>query len=246
METNPVFETQSPELDKIAAALTIAQAKLSPAIKGSTNPHFRSKYADLQAVWEVARPVLAENKLSIVQTFNESNGETVTIVTTLLHISGQYLRSALTLKPTKPDPQGIGSAITYGRRYSLSAMLGIVADEDDDGNAASQKPEGNQSSQPRQATPPTVKNWKDVIIHFGKNENKMLGELPKNVLAWYQNEWWPKPFNGQTNPKDEFLRAALDASIVATAPKATPADEKGAEPKETTKEAKPESDEIPF
>jgi hypothetical protein len=133
------MSTHSDKIDELAKALTAAQAKLKPAVKDAVNPHFRSKYADLGAVTDAARPVLAANGLCYAQTFGDSNGETVTICTTLMHTSGQWIRSALTLKPTKPDPQGIGSAITYGRRYGLAAILGIVADDDDDGNGASRR-----------------------------------------------------------------------------------------------------------
>jgi hypothetical protein len=133
------MEIQSPTINALAEALLTAQGALKPALKDSTNPHFKSKYADLQSVWEAARPALQKSGLSVTQTFANTNGEVVTVVTTLLHKSGEWIRSELTLKPSKPDPQGIGSAITYGRRYGLSAILGIVADEDDDGNAASRR-----------------------------------------------------------------------------------------------------------
>jgi len=129
---------QSTEIAQLAAALVKAQAALKPASKDGTNPHFKSSYATLQSVWDAARAVLTPNGLSVVQAFNESpSGETLNITTTLLHSSGQWMAGTLTLKPTKADPQGMGSAITYGRRYALAAILGIVADEDDDGNAAS-------------------------------------------------------------------------------------------------------------
>ncbi len=128
---------KSDTISSLAAALHKAQAQVEFAKKDAVNPHFNSRYADLWRIWQAAKPVLVANGLSILQTFEKSDGETVTIVTTLLHVSGEWVSSALTLKPTKPDPQGIGSAITYGRRYGLSSILGIVADEDDDGNGAS-------------------------------------------------------------------------------------------------------------
>lgn len=127
----------SDQIDSLAKALHKAQGELEFAKKDAVNPHFNSRYADLWRIWQAAKPVLVNNGLSVIQGFTPSDGETVTIVTTLLHVSGQWMRSSLTLKPTKPDPQGIGSAITYGRRYGLSSILGIVADEDDDGNQAS-------------------------------------------------------------------------------------------------------------
>ena len=94
-------------------------------------------YVDLPGVWEAIRPLLAKNGLSVVQTFT-AWADGPTIVTTLMHKSGQWVSSELFLKPAKSDPQGVGSAITYARRYALAAMVGVVADEDDDGNAASQ------------------------------------------------------------------------------------------------------------
>ena len=126
----------STEIKDLAAAMAKFQAELKPAIKGNTNPYFKSRYADLQACWDCCREALVKNGLSVVQGSRESNGEVVTVDTRLMHASGQWIESSLTMKPAKADPQGIGSAVTYARRYSLSAILGIVADEDDDGNAA--------------------------------------------------------------------------------------------------------------
>ena len=127
----------SENLADLAAALCAVQGELKPAIKQADNPFFKSKYVDLPGVWEAIRPLLSKNGLSVVQTFTAS-ADGPTIVTTLMHKSGQWVSSELFLKPAKSDPQGVGSAITYGRRYALAAMVGVVADEDDDGNAASQ------------------------------------------------------------------------------------------------------------
>ena len=127
----------SENLADLAAALCAVQGELKPAIKQADNPFFKSKYVDLPGVWEAIRPLLAKNGLSVVQTFTAS-ADGPTIVTTLMHKSGQWVSSELYLEPAKSDPQGVGRAITYGRRYALAAMVGVVADEDDDGNAASQ------------------------------------------------------------------------------------------------------------
>ena len=127
----------SENLADLAAALCAVQGELKPAIKQADNPFFKSKYVDLPGVWEAIRPLLAKNGLSVVQTFTASADGPI-IVTTLMHKSGQWVSSELFLTPAKSDPQGVGSAITYGRRYALAAMVGVVADEDDDGNAASQ------------------------------------------------------------------------------------------------------------
>lgn len=132
--------TKSESVKSLAAALNKAQALLKPAVKDRDNPFFKSTYATLQSVWESASPAMAACGLSITQTFSlpspECGGEVI-VETTLLHDSGEWVSSQLALRPVKNDPQAFGSAITYGRRYSLAAILGIVTDDDDDGNDAS-------------------------------------------------------------------------------------------------------------
>lgn len=137
-ETQPIIQSSSqdmsPEIGKLAEALAKAQGAMYPALKDNSNPFFKTKYADLSSVWEAARKPLSEHGLSVVQT-TEGETTSVTVVTLLLHSSGQWIKGKLKMHPTKPDPQGIGSAITYARRYALSAMVG-VAPEDDDAEAA--------------------------------------------------------------------------------------------------------------
>lgn len=128
---------QSETIGKLAEALAKAQGAIKGATKDTKNDFFRSKYADLSSVWDACRSQLAANGLSVIQTMDDSQG--VTVVTTLAHSSGEWIRGRLTMKPVKDDPQGVGSAITYARRYALAAMVG-VAPEDDDGNAASGRP----------------------------------------------------------------------------------------------------------
>lgn len=130
-------------MKQIAEALALAQGQIDAAIKKSDNPAFKSngkaiKYADLTAVWEACRDPLTKNGLSVVQTTDFDAGE-VWLKTILLHKSGETIEGRYPLRPTTQNPQGFGSAITYARRYCLAAMVGIVADVDDDGNAASGK-----------------------------------------------------------------------------------------------------------
>jgi hypothetical protein len=132
---------QSESIKELAAALTLAQAELKPAVKDATNPHLKSKYANLASVWEAVKEPLAKNGLSVVQTFAPSESGTVTVVSTLLHKSGEWIASPLTLPVGQATAQGYGSAITYGRRYGLSALLGVIADDDDDGAQASHPPQ---------------------------------------------------------------------------------------------------------
>ena len=134
---------QSESVKEIAKALRLVQSELKPAPKESENPFFHSSYADLATVSKAVFPVLTKHGLSVSQ-IAEGEGAVTTI---LLHESGEWLKGTLTLKPTKNDPQGMGSAITYARRYALAAVCGL-ATEDDDGNAASkeQKPKPKKTS----------------------------------------------------------------------------------------------------
>lgn len=124
---------RSPEIKNLAAALVKAQAAMEGARKDKSNPHFKSAYADLAAVWDALREPLSSNGLAVVQ-FPRSRANGIEIETTLLHTSGEFMSDVLWL-PAQMTPQGMGSAITYGRRYALMAVAG-VAPVDDDGNAA--------------------------------------------------------------------------------------------------------------
>jgi hypothetical protein len=126
----------SETIDKIAPAFVKAQAACNGAKKSSNNPHFKSKYADLSAVWDACEGALEANKLSILQGLGEVIDGKMQIETMLLHESGQWIKSLASMPLPKADPQGYGSASTYARRYTLAALMGIVQ-EDDDGNAAS-------------------------------------------------------------------------------------------------------------
>jgi len=127
----------SESISALAAALAKAQAVIEGAVKDRANPAFRSKYADLAAVWDAIREPLTKNGLSLVQMPDMVDGQPV-LVTRLLHESGEWLEGTYPLNPVKTDPQGYGSAITYARRYAAMAVCGVCP-EDDDGNAASGK-----------------------------------------------------------------------------------------------------------
>ena len=134
---------QSENINELAGALAKAQGSIKAAAKAKDNPFFKSKYADLPAIWEACRASLSENGIAVIQSpLQHENGE-MYLETTMAHSSGQWMKSVYPIRPTKNDPQGVASAITYARRYSLSAMVGVVADEDDDGNAASQPTAAN-------------------------------------------------------------------------------------------------------
>lgn len=149
------YDLQSPEIKDLAAALAKAQLELRAATKDKENPFFRSKYADLTEVMEACREPLAKNGLAITQGM-AFEGDRVVLVTTLMHMSGQWIRGFYPINPVKNDPQSTGSATTYARRYSLSAMVGIVTEEDDDGEAAQGR--GKQANQGRQANAPKIES----------------------------------------------------------------------------------------
>ena len=129
--------------DNIAQALAAAQMEMGPALKDSLNPHFKSKYADLAAVMAACMPALNKHGIAVVQPMEYvqlSSGETIRVVETqFIHEGGEQIRCPVELLIGKPDMQGLGSAITYARRYGLMQLAGI-APEDDDGNAAANNP----------------------------------------------------------------------------------------------------------
>lgn len=124
----------SEDIAELATALSKAQGEILDASKGAENPYFKSKYADLAAVRSVIREPMAKHGLSLVQLPKTVDGG-VEVQTMLLHSSGQYITSNLFMPAAKNDAHGIGSAITYARRYSIMSIMSL-ATEDDDGNAA--------------------------------------------------------------------------------------------------------------
>jgi hypothetical protein len=137
---------KSNEIDQLFKALSSAQAEMEDPVKGSRNPHFGSNYADLASVLKASRKVLATHGLCVIQlpTY-DANTKAVIISTTVGHVSGQWISEDLPIPVSKPDAQGVGSAITYGRRYAYMAAIGIAPD-DDDGNAAANRGDKAQES----------------------------------------------------------------------------------------------------
>jgi len=117
-------------INELATALCKAQANMGGAVRGSGNPFFKSKYADLSDVMQVVKEPFADNGLSYVQ-FPVSTENSVGVSTRLMHISGQWLEQEFLLPMVKRDPQAGGSCITYARRYGLAAMAGIPQVDDD-------------------------------------------------------------------------------------------------------------------
>lgn len=155
---------QSEQVNELFAALAKAQAEMGHAKKVSENPFFKSNYADLASVVDTCRPHLAKHGLAVIHLPESADGVLVTVRCRLTHASGQWIECGLTVRPVKADPQGIGSAITYARRYTLAAIVG-VATEDDDGNAASGNG-GKESPAPQRAVAPKADKPTDARTAF--------------------------------------------------------------------------------
>lgn len=134
------MQTQSEQINELMGALAKAQGEMTGAIKDSNNPFFKSKYADLNSVWQACREPLSKNGLAIVQTVQQRESGDV-LYTVLGHSSGQWISSTMAIRlkndnKSANEIQQLGSCLTYLRRYSLAALVGVAPDEDDDGNAA--------------------------------------------------------------------------------------------------------------
>lgn len=153
---NPKHMKKSDSIKELATALNKAQAMFKSAVKDSANPFFKSKYADLSSVWEAVREGLQKHGLSVAQTMDFEGAENF-LVTTLMHTSGEWIQGRARLKPVKDSPQDWGSAITYFRRYSLAAILGVVQDDDDANKASVITPAGGPIQVSAPAPKPLVK-----------------------------------------------------------------------------------------
>jgi hypothetical protein len=170
-----------------AEAFLKVQSSIKTAIKDTANGAFKgTKYADLGAVWDAVKNPLHDNGFTIIQSpdFEGGQGGDMWLKTTILHVSGEKMEGRYPLRPTKQDPQGYGSALTYARRYSISAMLGVIADDDDDGNAASAAPKQAQPAAPAQDQDVTdgVTNW----VATQKAAIAKAASLP-TLYAWLEN-----------------------------------------------------------
>lgn len=163
---------KSDSISNLAAALAKAQPKIEGATKDKTNPHFKSKYADLGSVAEAIAGPLAANGLSYVQTSHDRE-HAAAIETLILHTSGEWLGCGVVAVPvSKLDAQGFGSALTYARRYSLSAAFGVVP-EDDDGNQASKAPPRGSAAEVAH----------DAMGSQGPEEQEFLRKISVDVVA---------------------------------------------------------------
>jgi hypothetical protein len=176
----------SVETAKLDEAMAKAQSKVSAAVKDKINPAFRSKYADLASVWDACREALTSNGIFVSQWPIHSEDGRLHIVTRLAH-KGEWIKAHFSLPVGKQDAHGYAGALTYAKRMSLSAAVGVVADDDDDGNAASQRP----SFEPKKAAAPMpatdIESVGDTYIRkFNEAESSEAFEeqVEKARAAW--------------------------------------------------------------
>lgn len=185
----------SETIGKLAMALVKFNTEVETIAKDAKNPHFKNNYATLDNIVEVIRPLLAKQGVIVMQ-IPGGDGENVIMKTMLLHESGEYMESeALIMRPAKNDPQGVGSCITYARRYSLCSMLSLSTGEDDDGNHASQPQRATQAPQsapqgaphnPQPQQPASPANTiTDKQLSFLLSEMKKSKVEPEAVKAKY-------------------------------------------------------------
>lgn len=209
-----ITEMCSTEITKLASAMLKVQSMLQPAIKDRNNTFTKSDYATLNSVMDVCRQPLLENGIWLTQFPVPVQPGYLGLVTKLVHTeSGQWQASLLSMPLPKADPQGFGSAMTYARRYVVSAMLGIVTEYDDDANGArddeseKEPPKEKRQNKPRPAPQVVPPPQPDEPVH------PILKSLPKLDGIKYQivpgNDGHPCIVaQGKTSQKQAALESA--------------------------------------
>lgn len=172
----------SNEINEISKAMSMAQGEMRPASKSTVNPFFKSKYSTLAQIWEAAREPMTKNNLTIMQNVSSCE-QGISISTRICHASGQWIEfGPLEIPLNKRDAQSVGSATSYGKRYSLSAAIGVVSEEeDDDAESAMGRKDEKKDTKMNQNKVDTKKDQptdekrfvnKDQIREFNQNYDK--------------------------------------------------------------------------
>ena len=198
---------KSESITNLAKALSAFQSEVQNPKNTADNPFFKSKYAPLNDVLNLARPLLSKHGLSVLQS-PAGDGTNIVIASILMHASGEWIEpEPLVLKADKATAQGAGSAITYGRRYSLSAMLGISSEDDDDGNGAEPKQDKPKQDKPKTSagtlSEPQIKRAFAIA-----NEANIS---PDDVRAWVKSKYHKDDIKNLTKTEYDALCKALEA-----------------------------------
>lgn len=204
--------TEMSQHTTLFAALAAAQKGFTVIVKNRVNPAFHSRYADIEAILQSVRPALNANGLFLSQSVT-TDGGMVSVETIVTHQSGETLRSGVTQIPvgvSKNQAQAVGSAITYARRYSLAAFLGVSADDDDDGNGA-----GEAQSSPRPAPAPARPAF--ALTQDMVNEATVYAQKGSAAYkAYYDvqtNEWKKAMFQSGTHQRLKDIAAKHDMEV---------------------------------
>jgi hypothetical protein len=185
------MSNKSESIKELASALAKAQGEFEHAKKDVKNAFFKTNYADLASCMDAAKKPLSNNGLSVTQLTDYDESGKLYLNTILMHSSGEWLSGRYPINPVKNDPQGVGSAITYARRYAFSAITGIAAD-DDDGNAAS----GNKEKQ----------NQPTVDISYLKTQILNAPSIAELQTVW---STVPKELQPQLTPDKDLRKQQL-------------------------------------
>jgi ERF superfamily protein len=197
----------SEKLDELATALAKAQTVIATAKRDSQNPFFKSSYADLASVWEACRDALTSNGLSVAQFPGFKDG-IATVDTILLHSSGQWLQATAGAPIAKQDAQGVGSALTYLRRYALAAVAS-VSPADDDGNAAV----GHGGKSPAASKGASARTTSAPVVPMPPAPTESLEERPRAII---EEEKAPPPWSAQARTwKGKPLGGMPSADLLA-------------------------------
>ncbi len=204
----------SEQLNELFTALATAQGAIQSAKKDAVNPFFKSQYATLDSIWNAIRSPLSTNELSVIQIpIKDQSG--LKLITRLCHSSGQWMEGIFEIKPSKDDLQGIGSALTYARRYALAAMVGVTADEDDDGNNETATSTKQAKTNGNNNTPQSLLEKLNIVVgieDYYKNLSHLLNAVRK---AGGQPDWeWP-----ESDSKQDWIDAFVLAREHAKANK---------------------------
>ncbi len=203
---------QSENVNELAAALAKAQGEITGALKDSTNPFFKSKYADLASCWDACRSQLSKNELAVIQTTEYDEGG-LHVVTTLAHSSGQWIKGRLLVKVKDDTPQAQGSGLTYARRYALAAMVGLAQIDDDAESAQGRGAEPSRDSKGAAKVTREANSYVTRVLEMVNKGNDrglrdVLEEVKQAGPEFRASVWSGLPGNVQNYIRDNMKESA--------------------------------------
>lgn len=184
-------------INEIATSMAKAQAEMKPASKDATNPHYKSKYSDIASVWDAIRKPLTANGISVWQDVSTCEAG-VSVITRLVHCSGQWTEFGPLIMPlSKKDAHGVGSAISYCKRYALCAAVGVVSSEDDDdaNDAVGDKNQYQQSTYVKKKADELISSEQMVLVEdlLRQCDEKFTGTAFKRICSEGAKSWETMP-----------------------------------------------------